>query len=344
MDADEECAMCLGPFEKAVQAPCKHKFCHDCILRAFQISPPTTSGPCPLCRKPVSIYSLVDLESGAVLAKPACSTLWGSVFVQEDGLGVASYHFDSENDCYISYANAPHTWRLANRAKPPARKGFSTFSWDAATRTFRGTIEWDPKFDGSSRWDYEIVFAEDFCAVVGGHVLIDGGPEKEQFLPPWEVSDSHGGLSYLRWTPPPTTIYGGVYVQGFQYHVMNEGIASYHFDAEDSCYISYSNAPSEWRLDDQSPPPCRKPFTNCMYDHGSRKFSATVMWDPPFQGQACWTYEMVFAEDFSRIVGGVFRSSSAAGAELQKKTFSDPHSNFPGRHSLFYVRRPGSLT
>jgi len=336
--------MCLGPFEKPVQAPCKHIFCHDCIIRALNMSAPTTSGPCPLCRTPVSIYSLVEVESGDVLAQPACSTLWGSVFVQHGGLGFASYHFDSENDCYISYANAPHSWKLANGAKPPAKKEFSTFSWDAATRTFRGSIEWDPKFNGNFRWDYEIVFAEDFCSVVGGHVLHDGGPETTQFLPPWEVSNPRGGLTYLRWTPPPTTIYGGVYVQGSRYHSMLEGVASYHFDAEDNCYISYSNAPGEWRLDDQSPPPSRKPFTNCMYDPDSRKFSATIMWNPTFQGQACWKYEMTFAEDFSRIVNGVFRTSTADGAEQQTLPFSDPHSRFPDRRSMFYVRRPDALT
>jgi len=50
----------------------------------------------------------------------------------------------------------------------------------------------------------------------------------------------------------PTTIFGGIYIQWNM-----EGLASYHFEEEES-YISYSAAPPYWRLDDGSPPPVRK--------------------------------------------------------------------------------------
>ena len=52
----------------------------------------------------------------------------------------------------------------------------------------------------------------------------------------------------------PTAIFGDIYIQ-----CNMEGLASYHFEEEES-YISYSAAPPYWQLDDGSPAPVRKPF------------------------------------------------------------------------------------
>jgi len=64
----------------------------------------------------------------------------------------------------------------------------------------------------------------------------------------------------------PTTIFGGIYIQ-----CNMEGLASYHFEEEES-YISYSAAPPYWRLDDGSPPPVKKPFLNSSYNMDTRTF------------------------------------------------------------------------
>ena len=50
-------------------------------------------------------------RDGELLVEPVVRSLWGCVFVQHGRLGLASYHFESLEDCYISYANAPDGWR-----------------------------------------------------------------------------------------------------------------------------------------------------------------------------------------------------------------------------------------
>jgi len=108
----------------------------------------------------------------------------GQVYIQGGALGVASYHFDdcSEESCapaYISYASAPEGWRLdggseggTDAPRPPSRKAFIDASYDRASRTFRGTVLWPPPgtFAGDARWEYEMVFSEDFTTIAGGQV------------------------------------------------------------------------------------------------------------------------------------------------------------------------------
>lgn len=123
----------------------------------------------------------------------------------------------------------------------------------------------------------------------------------------------------------PTTIFGGTYVQG-----NTEGLASYHFNEEES-YISYSAAPQSWRLDDGSPPPVKKPFLNSMYDPGSRTFRAIVDWSGVnFGGDAKWIYRMVFSEDFTQIEGGEVLSYGAAGEKRRWEAYEQ---------NLFYIRQ-----
>merc|ERR1719238_1609018 len=100
--------------------------------------------------------------SGNLLAEPDTDTPFGCIFVQRGGLGLASYHFDAPDDCYISYAEAPANWRLADGTPPPDKKPWVEHSYDPDTFTFRGVITWSPTFSGMDRWEYEIVFSEDF--------------------------------------------------------------------------------------------------------------------------------------------------------------------------------------
>eukprot|EP00747_Dinoflagellata_sp_TGD_P210304 gnl/TRDRNA2_/TRDRNA2_83595_c0_seq1.p1 gnl/TRDRNA2_/TRDRNA2_83595_c0~~gnl/TRDRNA2_/TRDRNA2_83595_c0_seq1.p1 ORF type:complete len:397 (-),score=57.65 gnl/TRDRNA2_/TRDRNA2_83595_c0_seq1:49-1218(-) len=343
--ADDECAVCLEPVTSACRAPCQHVFCRECILGALEIRPPKWCGRCPLCRRDVSVYNIRDIN-GAFLATPEVSTMYGSIFVQRGGKGVASYHFDAEDDCYISYARAPPDWRLDDGSEVPAKKLFSDARYDADSRTFRGVIHWDPSFGGDSRWEYEIVFAEDFSGVIGGGVRCGDSAMDHvtdvKFCAPWEDAYYSSNLSYWRWTPPPQTIFGSVFVQGILYAPLLEGIASYHFESETDCYISYSQA--TWRLDDGSPPPQKKAFTDISYDSASRVFRGTVRWDQSatFNGASRWEYEMLFAENFSRIVAGVFKTFGQDGEELPQSqmSFGDPASRYMQENEMFYVRRP----
>jgi hypothetical protein len=95
------------------------------------------------------------------------------VFVQGGQLGLASYHFGSltedKEHPYISYASAPADWRLSDGTRPPTKKYFENWSYDAQIRRFRGHIVWGSNtFSGASKWEYEIQFSVDFLRIDGG--------------------------------------------------------------------------------------------------------------------------------------------------------------------------------
>jgi hypothetical protein len=57
-------------------------------------------------------------------------TVFGTVYAllkrdqapdEEGAVGVASYHFDAADDCYVSYAAAPREWALADGRLSPGR-------------------------------------------------------------------------------------------------------------------------------------------------------------------------------------------------------------------------------
>ncbi len=100
--------------------------------------------------------------------------LAGCVFMQAGVIGLASYHFPSDTGiagAYISYESAPPSWLLDNGSPPPTRKAFTLPKFDQETRTFRATIDWsESSFGGSVRWDYTMVFAEDYSHIIGGSV------------------------------------------------------------------------------------------------------------------------------------------------------------------------------
>jgi len=359
-----ECCVCLGPITDPCTAPCQHVFCRRCILDVLEAKPPEWSGLCPLCRVHLSVYNLRD-ATGTFLATPKVHTPFGCIFVQSGCLGLASYHFDAEDDCYISYSNVPDTWRLSDGSPPPSKKTWAEARYDPKTYTFHGVIEWDPPFGSDVRWDYEIVFLEDFTAIVGGRVLSTssgGSTTTISYNSPWE-DNWEQSLAYVRWTPPPSTIFGSVYVQGLSYAPFLEGIASYHFDSEDDCYISYTNAPDDWQLADGSRPPVKKHFVDISFDTSTRTFRGVVEWDPPFGGDVRWEYEMVFSEDFGSICGGQmqpYAALSRSGRLLRGALlfwlpyrpdmtarpvhrYGDPADGDRVPNKMYYVRKPGVL-
>jgi len=344
MVSDQECSVCLKELERPCALPCIHGFCRRCFLESLGAIPSLWHGACPLRRHPVSMYTARDVGSGKALATLPCSGIYGSVFVQDGGLGVASYHFDSLGDCYISYAQAPPAWRLDDGSPLPEKKPFTDASWDADALIFRGAIEWDPPFMGVRRCDYEVVFGADLSAVVGGRVLHDGGERETRFGSPWNQRD--GTLRYIRWTPSPSTLFGSVFVQGCTYAGMMEGIASYHFDSQEDSYICYSAAPPNWVLDDGAGLPTRKPFEDVSYSADTRTFRGTVRWPTGLDGATRWEFEMVFAEDFESIVGGKMTAYVGDGQARDSSYFVDPQSLpvLASGTTFLYVRRPSALT
>lgn len=99
--------------------------------------------------------------------------LWGRAYWQGGTDGVASYHFNSPQDCYISYSNAPASWILSDGSRPPAKKPFEEVSYDSSTRTFRAVINWAPlNFFGETRWEYEMTFCQDWKQIKGRYLSL----------------------------------------------------------------------------------------------------------------------------------------------------------------------------
>jgi hypothetical protein len=108
------------------------------------------------------------------------STIFGCTYVQGQIEGLASYHFESETACFISYAAAPDHWTLDDGSRPPEQKHFSDVSYNPLTRTFTGKIDWSPRlFGGDQIWAYKLIFSDNFDIVCGGHIkatLANGMP------------------------------------------------------------------------------------------------------------------------------------------------------------------------
>lgn len=99
------------------------------------------------------------------------TTIYGSVYVQCDTEGLASYHF-TEYDSYISYSSAPFYWRLEDGTLPPAKKPFTNPTFDPSNRTFRAVVHWSPvSFAGDAKWVYTMVFSEDYMRIESGEVI-----------------------------------------------------------------------------------------------------------------------------------------------------------------------------
>ena len=247
----------------------------------------------------------------------------------------SNIHRDTESSCL----------GLGDGSKPPSKKYWTDVSFDVETSTFRGVISWDTPFDGETKWVYGIQFSEDFAGIIGGDLIatsVDGSTKATPFRAPWIYEWDHH-LSYLRWTPPPSTIFGSVYVQGVVYAGHHEGVASYHFDSLDNCYISYANAPDSWVLDDGSSPPRRKPFEQVSYEEDTRTFRGVVTWPQGFDGAARWEYTIVFSQDFSFISSGKVQPYGQRGFAMRAQHFGDPTAGLMLVPVLYYTRKPSVL-
>ena len=167
-----QCAVCLSNFSRKCITPCNHEFCKDCIIQSIQYSFRNRNRTaCPLCRTDINIHSIKI--NGVPLIERQAKTIFGSVYVQGFTLGLASYHFDSEGDCYISYCSPKCSiWPpLDDGSRPPAKKLFENMSFDLERRTFEGDIIWAPNsWRGDKRWKYQMEFSENFDTICGGFV------------------------------------------------------------------------------------------------------------------------------------------------------------------------------
>jgi len=61
-DPENHCPICLGEWDAdglvQTQTECGHSFCARCVVSVCNMTPPNTSGTCPLCRQTVSLVGL----------------------------------------------------------------------------------------------------------------------------------------------------------------------------------------------------------------------------------------------------------------------------------------------
>ena len=107
--------------------------------------------------------------------------------------GYASYHFINEKEVYINWEKSlPNTaWQYGfqnTSYDPKARiKYFQNTSFDPKTRTFKGSIVFEKRQNSllnDSRWDYEMIFNEDYTTIIEGQVernLDDGNKDIKKY-------------------------------------------------------------------------------------------------------------------------------------------------------------------
>ena len=103
---------------ESLPTPCVSVFCADCFTASLPPETPS-SGKCPICRR----WSHCTTQSQSAIASPSppISTIFGQTYLQGGKVGVASYHFVSPNDCYISYEHCPATWKRDRSPRQSAR-------------------------------------------------------------------------------------------------------------------------------------------------------------------------------------------------------------------------------
>mmetsp|Transcript_62896 Transcript_62896/g.174321 ORF Transcript_62896/g.174321 Transcript_62896/m.174321 type:complete len:640 (+) Transcript_62896:71-1990(+) len=109
---------------------------------------------------------------------PAGGGLYGSTFVQGGMVGLMSMHFESADNCYMSY-NFGSFGNLDDGSALPDKKPFTDIAFDEATRTFCGKVAWDAPatFHGVARSEFRMVFDENYNNIVEGEVkewAVDG--------------------------------------------------------------------------------------------------------------------------------------------------------------------------
>jgi hypothetical protein len=180
------------------------------------------------------------------------------------------------------------------------------------SRTFTGTILWDESpFAGSAKWEYTIIFSENYSIIEGGHnvaTTVDGSPCPPDTFPK--------DLCYWRAVLPLGGVKGQVYVQ---FGVV--GLASYHFEDMERPYVCYEEAPEDWRLDDGTVLPGKKLFDEPRWDPGTRTFTGVIDWGPKtLSGDSRWCYNMEFSADFKTIEGGSCRAYGPPPGREERNT------------------------
>jgi len=174
MGEKEECAICYEAIVDKCILLCMHSFCSKCIITLINTTTEFDESAnlfCPMCRHEGKIFD-IKKENGEKLVIEL-STIVNGVYVQGETVGLASYHFPSIENSYISYESPECLiWPpLEDGSRPPPRKYFINPSYNEETKTFKGDIDWSPtKWQGETLWRYIMVFSENLMKIDTGTV------------------------------------------------------------------------------------------------------------------------------------------------------------------------------
>lgn len=210
------------------------------------------------------------------------------------------------------------------------RVPFKNCRYHTDSKTFYGSIVWgaddnSKRFRGDKRWDYVFSFSSDFRYVSRG--LLIKRPNDSEDEPPSAILKAGSDqsvedgtrLTYFRLgvvleTEVMIAPYNSEFPWGNVFcQALTVGMASYHFLEDGSgAYISYEHErTSVWpHLDNGRPIPSRISFSETSYDPDSARkvFRGKIDWEgthrTTWNGSRWWRYEIVFADDFSCIIGG----------------------------------------
>jgi SNF2 family DNA or RNA helicase len=114
--ADVECTVCLDIMSSAMQTPCNHLFCNECIIGVIQ-----TQGKCPICRTRLRAEEL---------RKPFVDPIAAVVAMDTNGSATAAAAAASGEHLFDAKINALMTELHQMRASSPSAKAlvFSQFN------------------------------------------------------------------------------------------------------------------------------------------------------------------------------------------------------------------------
>eukprot|EP00111_Clytia_hemisphaerica_P018181 TCONS_00053761-protein len=201
-DTKNECPICLDHISNKCTLKCSHNFCKSCIKKIinhpFKVK-------CPYCRQD-SKASDITLEDGEndeeLFSIPHITNIIDGIYVQAHTLGLASYHFGTLSNPYISYESPEcDMWPdLEDGSRPGPKKYFDQHHYDSKTRTFTGIIDWTPtKWQGEAMWKYRMIFSEDFMIVEEGEAKRYKEVNASQYMV-WEFGEGKD-LDYERVMP-----------------------------------------------------------------------------------------------------------------------------------------------
>jgi len=153
------CFHCGAKRTRPITPRCGHTMCRECIIAAVN----KEDGACFLCRADIFLVECTDESGGQV--HPPLTTPNGQAYVQENQLGLASYHFDGSTP-YISYSSAPDNWLFDDGSAFPSKKFFESVKYDEQKREFKGEINWSvATIDGDAKWVYHFRFSDNFTRI-----------------------------------------------------------------------------------------------------------------------------------------------------------------------------------